>query len=169
MERLREVCERYGVASLEVFGSVARGEDSGQSDIDVLYVLKPGVRLGFRLFDLEDELADVFDRPVDLVARRSVNKYLREQVLADGAAPLCGVISCSFARCATLPCQSESSRAGRPYGPVPRAEQMATFAVAKDVRGTTHDEARAPKSVRGLRRCDERAGVSGPCARGRCP
>lgn len=87
MERLREVCERYGVASLEVFGSVARGEDSGQSDIDVLDVLKPGVRLGFRLFDLEDELADVFDRPVDLVARRSVNKYLREQVLAD-AQPL---------------------------------------------------------------------------------
>lgn len=87
VERLREVCERYGVASLEVFGSVARGEDSGQSDIDVLYVLKPGVRLGFRLFDLEDELADVFDRPVDLVARRSVNKYLREQVLAD-AQPL---------------------------------------------------------------------------------
>ena len=86
-ERLREVCERYGVASLDVFGSVARGEDSGQSDIDVLYVLKPGVRLGFRLFDLEDELADVFDRPVDLVARRAVNKYIRERVLAD-ARPL---------------------------------------------------------------------------------
>ena len=86
-ERLREVCERYGVASLDVFGSVARGEDSGQSDIDVLYVLKPGVRLGFRLFDLEDELADVFDRPVDLVARRAVNKHIREQVLAD-ARPL---------------------------------------------------------------------------------
>ena len=44
-------------------------------------------RLGFRLFDLEDELADVFDRPVDLVARRAVNKYIREQVLAD-ARPL---------------------------------------------------------------------------------
>lgn len=87
VERLREVCERYGVASLEVFGSVARGEESGSSDIDLLYVLKPGVRLGFRLFDLEDELADLFGRPVDLVARRSVNKYLREQVLAD-AQPL---------------------------------------------------------------------------------
>lgn len=83
MERLREMCERYGVASLEVFGSVARGEDAGGSDVDLLYVLKPGVRLGFRLFDLEDELADLFGRPVDLVARRSVNRYLREQVLAD--------------------------------------------------------------------------------------
>lgn len=50
-------------------------------------MLKPGVRLGFRLFDLEDELTDLFGRPVDLVARRSVNKYLREQVLAD-AQPL---------------------------------------------------------------------------------
>lgn len=87
VERLREVCERYGVASLEVFGSVARGEESGSSDVDLLYVLKPEVSLGFRLFDLEDELADLFGRPVDLVARRSVNKYLREQVLAD-AQPL---------------------------------------------------------------------------------
>ncbi len=82
-ERLRDVCERYGVASLEVFGSVARGEDQVDSDVDLLYVLKPGTRLGFQLFDLEDELAVLFGRPVDLVARRSVNKYIREQVLAD--------------------------------------------------------------------------------------
>ena len=87
LERLREVCERYGVASLEVFGSVARGEDRLDSDVDLLYVLRPGARLGFRLFDLEDELAALFGRPVDLVARKSINKYIREQVLAD-AQPL---------------------------------------------------------------------------------
>ena len=86
-ERLRELCERYGVASLEVFGSVARGEDRGDSDVDLLYVLKPDARLGFRIFDLEDELADLFGRPVDLVSRKSINKYLREQVLAE-AQPL---------------------------------------------------------------------------------
>ena len=82
-DRLREVCERYGVASLEVFGSVARSDNRPDSDIDLLYVLKPGTRLGFRLFDLEDELTAVFGRPVDLVARTSVNTYLREQVLAE--------------------------------------------------------------------------------------
>lgn len=86
-ERLREVCERYGVASLEVFGSVARGEDRLVSDVDLLYALKPDARLGFRIFDLEDELAALFGRPVDLVARKSINKYLREQVLAE-AQPL---------------------------------------------------------------------------------
>lgn len=86
-ERLREVCERYGVASLEVFGSVARGEDRLESDVDLLYVLKPDARLGFRLFDLEDEFATLFGRPVDLVARKAINKYIREQVLAE-AQPL---------------------------------------------------------------------------------
>lgn len=86
-ERLRDVCERYGVASLEVFGSTARGENQLDSDVDLLYALIPGTRLGFRLFDLEDELADLFGRPVDLVARTSINKYIREQVLAD-AQPL---------------------------------------------------------------------------------
>lgn len=86
-ERLREVCERYGVASLEVFGSIARSEERQESDVDLLYVLKPHARLGFRLFDLEDELAALFGRPVDLIARKAVNKYIREQVLAE-ARPL---------------------------------------------------------------------------------
>lgn len=70
-----------------MFGSVARGDNRPASDLDLLYVLKPGTRLGFRLFDLEDELAAVFARPVDLVSRASVNTYLREQVVAD-ARPL---------------------------------------------------------------------------------
>jgi len=86
-DRLRNVCERYGVMSLEVFGSVARGEQTAESDLDLLYVLKPGVRLGFRLFELEDELGKIFGRPVDLVSRKAINKYIREQVLAD-ARPL---------------------------------------------------------------------------------
>jgi predicted nucleotidyltransferase len=73
----------WSVESLEVFGSVARNEELPDSDIDLLYVLKPGTRLGFRLFDLEDELAALFGRPVDLVARQAVNKYIREQVLAE--------------------------------------------------------------------------------------
>ncbi len=81
--RLHKVCERYGVARLEVFGSVSRSEDSADSDIDLLYELKPGARLGFSFFDLEDELEELFGRPVDLVARDGINKYLRETILAD--------------------------------------------------------------------------------------
>lgn len=85
-QRLREVCERYGVASLEVFGSVARGEDGPNSDVDLLYVLKPGVALGFDIFRLEDDLADLFGRPVDLASRGAINRYIREQVVAEAQA-----------------------------------------------------------------------------------
>ncbi|MFZ1412814.1 MAG: nucleotidyltransferase domain-containing protein [Micropruina sp.] len=46
---MRDVCERYGVVRLEIFGSVARGTASDESDIDLLYTLAPGAaRLGHR-------------------------------------------------------------------------------------------------------------------------
>lgn len=83
LDRLREVCERYGVARLELFGSVSRGEEGPESDVDLLYTLKPGARLGFALFDLEDELAALLGRPVDLVPRDGINKHLRPTILAD--------------------------------------------------------------------------------------
>ncbi|MGL5867381.1 MAG: hypothetical protein ACRCYX_16175 [Dermatophilaceae bacterium] len=40
-------------------------------------------RLGFKLFDLKDDLVALLGRPVDLVARTAINRYHREQVLAD--------------------------------------------------------------------------------------
>lgn len=83
LARLAEVCERYGVAELAVFGSVARGEATGGSDVDLLYVLAPGARLGFGLNRLEDELAEVFGRPVDLVAKKALHRLLRGPVLAE--------------------------------------------------------------------------------------
>jgi uncharacterized protein len=82
-ERLREVCERYGVARLEVFGSVSRGEDKPDSDIDLLYVLKPEATPDWTFYDLEGELAAILGRPVDLVPKHAINKYLRERVLQD--------------------------------------------------------------------------------------
>ncbi len=51
-ERLRQVCERYGVIRLEVFGSAARGAAHRDSDIDLLYTLAPGARLGWAIEDL---------------------------------------------------------------------------------------------------------------------
>lgn len=82
-ERLREVCERYGIARLEVFGSVSRGEEGPDSDIDLLYEFKPGAEPDWTFFDMEDELAKILGRPVDLVPKHAINKYLRERVLQD--------------------------------------------------------------------------------------
>lgn len=83
VERLREVCERYGVVRLEVFGSLATGTAGPDSDIDLLYTLAPGVRLGWAIEDLNVELAGVLGRPVDLVSRRALNPRIRDRVLAE--------------------------------------------------------------------------------------
>jgi uncharacterized protein len=80
---LDAVCRRYGIASLTVFGSAARGEDGPGSDIDLLYELRAGARLGWEIEELSDELAALFGRPVDPVSRRSVHPLLRDAVLAD--------------------------------------------------------------------------------------
>lgn len=82
-ERLGEICRRYGVARLEVFGSVSREEAAPDSDIDVLYDLAPGARLGWEIETLADELSEVLGRPVDLVSRRALHERLRDAVLAE--------------------------------------------------------------------------------------
>lgn len=83
MQRLDELCRRYGVARLEIFGSMARGDGNEESDIDLLYELAPGATLGWEIEDLEAELRGLFGRPVDLVSKRSLHRRLRPAVLAE--------------------------------------------------------------------------------------
>ena len=84
-ERLTELCERYGVTRLEVFGSFARGDADPASDLDVLVTFAPGVRHGLEIVALQQEFEGLFGRPVDLLTRRSVerslNKYFRRFAL----------------------------------------------------------------------------------------
>lgn len=86
-EQLRDVCSRYSVARLEVFGSTARGDVLPDSDVDILYELQPGARLGWRMEELADELSAVLGRTVDLVSRIALHERLRDSVLAE-ARPL---------------------------------------------------------------------------------
>ena len=84
-ERLTDLCRRYAVARLEVFGSFTRGDAQAGSDLDVLVTFAPGVPHGLEIVALQQELAALFDRPVDLLTRRSVehspNKYFRRFAL----------------------------------------------------------------------------------------
>lgn len=83
VDRIAEICHRYGIARLDVFGSVSRGEAVPGSDVDVLYELAPGARLGWAIEALADELAEVLGRPVDLVSRNALHERLRASVLAE--------------------------------------------------------------------------------------
>ena len=77
---LADVCERFGVVELAVFGAVVRGEEGPDSDVDLLYVAAPEARLGFALNRLEDELAALFGRRVDLVSRKALHRLIRDEV-----------------------------------------------------------------------------------------
>lgn len=81
--QVAEISEKYGVSRLDIFGSIARGEASASSDIDLLYTLHPGVRLGWDIEDLAAELGAVLGRRVDLVSRSGLHPRLRDAVLAE--------------------------------------------------------------------------------------
>jgi predicted nucleotidyltransferase len=85
--RLAEICDAYGIAELELFGSAASGTAGPVSDVDLLYTLRPGRMLGWEIEDLADDLAELFGRPVDLVSKRALHARLRDRVLAE-ARPL---------------------------------------------------------------------------------
>ena len=76
--RLDALCRRFGIARLDVFGSVARGEGGPGSDVDLLYELAQGRALGWEIEDLSQDLADLFGRPVDLVSRKALHPLIRD-------------------------------------------------------------------------------------------
>jgi uncharacterized protein len=81
--QLAELCRKYGIAELSVFGSVARGDAQPGSDVDLLYVRAPGNDLGMSYFALQEDLEKLFGRPVDLVSKDGLHRVIREQVLSD--------------------------------------------------------------------------------------
>jgi hypothetical protein len=78
-----EICRRYQVKELAVFGSAARGELRAGSDIDLLVEFLPGADVSLlQHFAAERELSEVLGRRVDLVSKRALRHALREEVLA---------------------------------------------------------------------------------------
>ena len=73
---------KYGASHVRVFGSVARGEADGDSDVDFLVDLEHGRSL-LDLGGLQYELECLLHRPVDVVTESGLKARLRERVLRD--------------------------------------------------------------------------------------
>ncbi|HZZ83559.1 MAG TPA: nucleotidyltransferase family protein [Anaeromyxobacteraceae bacterium] len=71
-----------GVRSLEVFGSVARGEQRPESDVDLLVDFDRVIGL-FHFFRVQRRLEELLGCRVDLVMRQAVKPQLRERILAE--------------------------------------------------------------------------------------
>lgn len=85
-EAIIAVCNRYGATEVRIFGSCARDESDGASDIDVLVKLPETLR-GFDYFgtlgELEDELNELLGVRVDLVDEASLKGPKRDRILLE--------------------------------------------------------------------------------------
>jgi predicted nucleotidyltransferase len=82
MAVIERICARNDVALLRVFGSAARGEDTAESDLDLLVEFTEPKSL-LDLVGIEQEFEDALGRKVDLVTPGSLSPYLRDQVLGE--------------------------------------------------------------------------------------
>ena len=76
---------RYGVKSIRLFGSVARGEENQASDLDFLVELEPGRSL-FDLGGLQVDLEETLKCNVDVVTENGLRERIREDVLREAVA-----------------------------------------------------------------------------------
>jgi hypothetical protein len=81
-----DAAARRGGSNVRVFGSVARGDETDQSDIDLLVDLDAGVGL-VDLIGLGRELSELLGSKVDVVPGDALKPGIRERVLAE-ASPL---------------------------------------------------------------------------------
>lgn len=95
-EQIAELCRRYGVRRLEIFGSAARGSDfdPANSDIDFLVEFSKEQTPTFSEFlALQEALDELLDRPVELMGRNTLQRsrnYIRRRSIIRDAQPVYG-------------------------------------------------------------------------------
>ena len=91
-EKLTAFCQKWKITELSLFGSVLRDDFGPDSDVDVLVTFADGAR--WSLFDhlkMEEELAGLLGREVDLVSRRAIERsknWVRKEAILAGAEPI---------------------------------------------------------------------------------
>ena len=79
-DRVSEICRRFDVVRLSLFGSYSRGEARASSDVDLLVEFEAPRSL-LHLISLQNELSKALGLRVDLLTRDSISPYLRDRIL----------------------------------------------------------------------------------------
>lgn len=84
-EDVLRLAARFGASNVRIFGSVARGEATSESDVDFLVDFPPG----YRLLDhagLQQSLQNLLGRKVDVAIERNLRDEFRPEILQDAIA-----------------------------------------------------------------------------------
>jgi predicted nucleotidyltransferase len=89
IEEIKAFCQRWKINEFALFGSVLRDDFGPESDIDVLVTFAPDSTLTLTsIRQMQDEIEALFNRPVDLVDRQSIERspnYLRRKAILQSA------------------------------------------------------------------------------------
>ncbi len=84
-EEILRIAERHGARNVRLFGSVLRGEERSDSDVDFLVEMSPN-RTAFDRLEIKFELEDMLGRKVDVLSDRSIYHLLRKKILSEAQA-----------------------------------------------------------------------------------
>jgi predicted nucleotidyltransferase len=84
LRRSEAALRARGVRRAALFGSLARGDNQPDSDIDIMVEIDPAARITvFDYVGLKEYIAGLFDGPVDVVSRDNLKPYVRPAATAD--------------------------------------------------------------------------------------
>jgi predicted nucleotidyltransferase len=84
LRRSEQALRDRGVMHAALFGSVGRGDNRLNSDIDIVIEIDPNARMTvFEYVDLKDYIAGLFEEPVDVVNREGLKPYVRPAATSD--------------------------------------------------------------------------------------
>ena len=75
-----EIAEGHGARNVRLFGSVARGETTATSDLDLLIEMEPGRSL-LDIVAIKQDLEELLGCKVDVITEAAISPYLRDKVL----------------------------------------------------------------------------------------
>lgn len=82
-EAINAACRRFGARRIRVFGSVARGEERPDSDIDFLVDFPRGYDLFKQRLPLTECLGEITGRRLDVIPEHELNRHMRDAVLKE--------------------------------------------------------------------------------------
>lgn len=81
--QIEQLSRQFGAKRVRVFGSVARREDTPDSDIDFIVDFPKGYDLFSQRLPLTEQLKIMLNREVELIPEHEVNPHMREQIFAE--------------------------------------------------------------------------------------
>jgi uncharacterized protein len=76
-EKIADFCQRHHITKMALFGSVLRDDFGPDSDVDVIVEFHPEHIPGLAFFDMQDELAGIIGRRIDMHTPAELSRYFK--------------------------------------------------------------------------------------------